>query len=355
MPFQDEIDHRVDDRPPAALAPQPAPVDDPPVPLIMIHDRPPRPASTTGLRPASPHVGDVPGAPAHRHENDIDSTTLIIQDRRRGEREGARIELRWPHRSDRRRVRRVVRRPAASRRGRTERRRRAARRHRVRPTRLLRLRHRHDERRRTSGQWRAVHQLPRHPAVLADACIAAHRPQPARRRHARRLQLANRVPTPTRPRLERRGNRRRGAPRRRVRHVLRRQVAPRADGRVLGGRTVRPVAAGTWLRPLLRLPRGRDRPVPPGPGVRQPPHRPATDAGGGLPPQRGPRRPTAADDPRRQGRAAGPTVLRVPPLRRHSRPPSGARRVPRPVPRSLRRGMGRGAPAVVRRASSSSA
>ena len=47
---------------------------------------------------------------------------------------------------------------------------------------------------------------------------------------------------------------------------------------------VRPVAAAAGLRPLLRLPRGRDRPVPPRARLRQPPDRPAGRARGRLPP-----------------------------------------------------------------------
>ena len=53
---------------------------------------------------------------------------------------------------------------------------------------------------------------------------------------------------------------------------------------------VRPVAAGARLPALLRLPGRRHQPVVSGPGVRQPPGRAAADAGGGLPPQRGPGR-----------------------------------------------------------------
>ena len=97
-----------------------------------------------------------------------------------------------------------------------------------------------------------------------------------------------------------------------LRDVLRRQVAPRPDGAVLGRRPVRPVAARPWLRPLLRIPGGRDRPVPPELVCDNHPIEPPRGAGGRLPPQRGPRRPAAADDRRQQGRAARPTVLRLP-------------------------------------------
>ena len=56
------------------------------------------------------------------------------------------------------------------------------------------------------------------------------------------------------------------------------QVAPGADGGVLGRRPVHQLAAAEGLRPLLRLPPGRDRPVPPRAHQRQPPHRPARPA-----------------------------------------------------------------------------
>ena len=108
---------------------------------------------------------------------------------------------------------------------------------------------------------------------------------------------------------------------------VRRQVAPRADGGVLGGRPVRPVAAAARVRPVLRLPRGRDRPVPSRPGVRQPPDRSAAA---------GPRTATtsartsstsAADDrPTARGRAARPPVLRLP--RRSARRTRRTRRRP---------------------------
>ncbi len=159
---------------------------------------------------------------------------------------------------------------------------------------------------------RAVHQLPRHAAVLADSGVAAHRALAARRRDAVGVELPHRVPASARPHLRPRRDDRRGAARRGLRHVLLRQVAPRADGGLLGCRTVRAMAAGTRLRPVLRVPGGRDRPVPPRAGLRQPSDRSARAARGRLPPQRGPRRPAAADDRRQQGRAARPPVLRLP-------------------------------------------
>ena len=63
-----------------------------------------------------------------------------------------------------------------------ERRRGPARRHRLRPVRVLRLRHRHAEHRRPGRRRPPVHELPRDAAVLAHPGVAAHRPLPARGR-----------------------------------------------------------------------------------------------------------------------------------------------------------------------------
>ena len=115
----------------------------------------------------------------------------------------------------------------------------------------------------------------------------------------------------------------------RLRHLRRRQVAPGADGGVLGGGPPHQLAAAEGLRPLLRVPPGRDRPVPPRADERQRPHRPA-----GLP------RTTATTCPRTsstrptgwigdlQSVPARPAVLPLPRLRRHPRPAPGAGRVP---------------------------
>ncbi len=52
-------------------------------------------------------------------------------------------------------------------------------------------------------------------------------------------------------------------------------------------RTVRPLAAGPWLRAVLRFSRRRHPPVLPGAGLRQPPRRARANAGTGLPPDHG--------------------------------------------------------------------
>ena len=70
-----------------------------------------------------------------------------------------------------------------------------------------------------------------------------------------------------------------------------REDAPDPDVGGRRDRPVRPLAAERGLRPLLRLPGGRDQPVHPRARRRRHPDRPPADPGGGLPPVRGPRRP----------------------------------------------------------------
>ena len=79
-------------------------------------------------------------------------------------------------------------------------------------------------------------ELPHHRAVLAVARRAAHRPQPPRRRHARRVELEHRLPAHARRHQPAGRDGGRAAARPRLRHLRRRQVAPGADGGVLGGR-----------------------------------------------------------------------------------------------------------------------
>ena len=64
------------------------------------------------------------------------------------------------------------------------------------------------------------------------------------------------------------------------------QVARHAADRDGTDRAVRRLAARAGLRPLLRLPRRRDRPVRPRAGPRQPPRRPAGHVRRRLPPHR---------------------------------------------------------------------
>ena len=115
---------------------------------------------------------------------------------------------------------------------RPERRHDRARRHRVRALRLLRLRAGHPEHRRAGRRRTALHQFPHDRAVLAVPGGAAHRPQPARGRHARYLQLEHRLPAHARRHLAAGGHGRRTAARPRVRDLCGWQVAPGPDGGV---------------------------------------------------------------------------------------------------------------------------
>ena len=153
---------------------------------------------------------------------------------------------------------------------------RAARRRRLRAVRLLRLRHRHAD--ASTGSRRAACATRNfHTTALCSptrACLLT-----GRNHHtngmARIVEFAAGL-----PRLRRHdpaGERvpLRDARAQRVRHLRRRQVAPHAGAGDDDGRAARPLAARPRLRAVLRLPRRRDRPVPPRPRVRQPPGRPA--------------------------------------------------------------------------------
>ena len=177
-------------------------------------------------------------------------------------------------------------------RGGAERRRRAARRRRLRAVRLLRLRHRDADvrpsRRRAGCATRNFHTT----ALCSPtrACLLTGRNHHASGM-ARIVEFAAGFPgyDATMPKangflsevLVRNGYA--------TFAVGKWHLAP-APEMATGGRRERwPLGRG--LRALLRVPRRRDRPVPPRPRARQPPGRPAAHARGGLPPHRGPRRP----------------------------------------------------------------
>ena len=115
----------------------------------------------------------------------------------------------------------------------------------------------------------ALQPLPRHLAVLADARVPAHRPQPPRRRHGLPHRHPDRVPRLQRPHPAIGRHAAAHPARRGLQHVRGREVAPRA---ALGAERVgpvRPLAARPRLRALLRLPRRRHQPVDARARVRQ--------------------------------------------------------------------------------------
>ena len=112
--------------------------------------------------------------------------------------------------------------------------------------------------------------------------------------------------------------------------------AERDDAR----RPPRPLAARSGLRPLLRVPVGRDRPVPPRPGARQPSDRPSPHPRGGLPPDRGPGRSRHRVPQGPAGRL-GPALLHLLRPRRVPLAPPGPAGLHRPLPGPVRPRVGR--------------
>ena len=131
---------------------------------------------------------------------------------------------------------------------------------------------------RLAGRRAPLLELPHHGALLADAGVPAHRPQPPLERHGPHRRVRGGLPGlqrdhPARERLPL------GDPgAQRVRHLRGRQVAPHARHRDDDGQPARQVAARPRVRALLRVHGRRDRPVPPRARLRQPPRRAAGDA-----------------------------------------------------------------------------
>lgn len=221
-----------------------------------------------------------------------------------------------------------------------ERHRGAARRRRLRPVRLLRLRHRDAVLRSGGGARSPVRQLPHHGAVLADACVPDHRPQRPLERDGARGGAGCGLPGLQRhhPQRERLPVRDPGS--QRVLHLRRGEVAPDTGHRDDDGEPPRQVAARSGLRAVLRLHGRGDRPVPARPGVRQPHHRSPSISRGGLPPHRGPGRQGDPVPTRPPRHCPDQTVLLVVRPRRLSRPAPGTTGLHRPLPRPVRPGLG---------------
>ena len=201
--------------------------------------------------------------------------------------------------------------PGEGARGRTQRARRAVRRHR--PGGLVAVRradqHAHDG---PAGRGRPdVLPVAHHGPVLADPVDVPHRAQPPPERVRHDLGVVDRVPglQLAHPADQRDDGQRpaRGG----LEHLLGRQEPQRPGRRVDDGVVEEAVAAGSGLRPVLRLHRRRDQQLVSLAGRGQQVHRPALRPRGRLPPVEGPRRPGAADDPRHQADRAGQAVVPV--------------------------------------------
>ena len=108
----------------------------------------------------------------------------------------------------------------------------------------------------------ALQPLPRHRAVLADAGVPAHRPQPPRRRHGLPHRHADGVPRATRAASRSRRRRCRGSCATRATTRSRSASGTSSPGGERSRRgPVRPVAARVRVRALLRVPPGRHQPL----------------------------------------------------------------------------------------------
>ena len=107
----------------------------------------------------------------------------------------------------------------------------------------------------------ALHAVPFHRALLADARRADHRPQPSLGRLRRGLGAVHRLPRLQQHHPEGQGHHRPNPQGQRLCHLVVRQGPQHADLPGQPGRAVRPVAHRHGLRVLLRLRRRRHQPV----------------------------------------------------------------------------------------------
>ncbi len=214
-------------------------------------------------------------------------------------------------------------------------------RHRLRAVRLLRLADQHPQPGPAGAERASLHEHAHHGAVLAVAVLHAHRAQPPLQRHGVHHRGVDGLPGFQRCDSVRERIPVRDAAPPRLCHVLRRQMAPDPGGTDQCGRPLRPLATGSRVRPLLRLPRRRHPSVLSRPGLRQPPGRAAEDARGGLSPHRRSGRQGHRVHRRPQTGRARQTVL---PLLRDGRQPCatpGAQGMGRQVQGQVRRRLGR--------------
>ena len=151
-------------------------------------------------------------------------------------------------------------------------------RHRLRAVRLLRLADQHPQPGPAGAERASLYEHAHHGAVLAVAVMHAHRAQPSFQWHGVHHRGVNRLPGFQRCDSVRERIPVRDAAPPRLCDVLRRQMAPDPGGTDQRGRPLRSLAAGSRVRPLLRLPRWRHPSVLSRPGLRQPPGRAADDA-----------------------------------------------------------------------------
>ena len=179
--------------------------------------------------------------------------------------------------------------------GRAERAGRAARRRRLRRVERVRRPVPHADGRAAGRRRAEVQPLPHHRAVRADPAGAAHRPQPPLGRHGQHHRDGDLGAGQQLAAAEHQGAAGDDAEAERLLDRAVRQVPRGAGLAVLADGPVRRVAVGRRrVRDVLRLHRRREQPVGPGALRRHHAGRAAGDAGGGLPPHRGPGRPRRA-------------------------------------------------------------
>ena len=170
--------------------------------------------------------------------------------------------------------------------------------------------------------------------------VPADGPQPSPGRDGHAARPADELPGVLGPHAPVGGNARADPARRGLRDLLRRQVASRA-ARPARHRPVRHVADRARLRPLLRVPQRRDEPVDAEPRARHEPRGTAAHTRRRVPPRRRPRRQRDRVPARAPHLAPGPAVPALVRVGRAARAPPGAARMDRPLPRPLRRRLGR--------------
>ena len=235
-------------------------------------------------------------------------------------------------------------------RGRAERPLHHPRRHRLRPPRLLRQPDRHPQSRRARRRWAPIQQHAHDRAVFAVALVFHDRAQPSLERHVLHHGRIDRLSGRQRQHSVRERDALGNPAAERLQHLRPWQVASHALRADLGGGPLRPLAARSRLRALLRLPRRRYAPVLPGARARQQPDRTRQDAGRGLSPDARSRQQGQGDDRRFEAGRAEQALFHVFLPGRDACAPSRAEGMGRQVQGQVRRRVGRLPRAGVRQA-----